>query len=348
MLFRLSALVLIILAAASAFYFPLKIPYSVETFGRVMPLRELLLTRAANGLQSALKNNKTGALEAFSAFNFERGDPIEFELHSSIYPGRSIAVGDTLGLLLSDENRRRLVRLENDLGMARAALAALRAGEKTAVIESARQQLVYAETQLAQQKNKMARIKPLIEGNHLSQEELEIEENLLHLYAVEVDIAKAQLAAVQTGVKTQQLEQSAEQVAGFERELDLLLHRLQDLHVLSPMAGQVATFFSPDTLMAVRDTAEYILALPLRWREFRSVVQGQKVQISLPDGTEVLAGSIARKTDLVATLNGEQVFVALASVPRRTDMLIPGLLVPCKIPGEDIDLLEYLRRAVVQ
>jgi len=323
-------LVLILLLVGGVALAPFEIPSTRELPGRIAPLREWSLSGTSDDrLIATLRDNRTGRVQALTVHTFSRGNHLKFALHPGLNGTNSVAVGDTIGWLISAELEERLETLRAELASTEALLEAERTARKEPVVDRARQQLALAEAQVEQQRQRHERRKNLFATGMVPAEELEEEENLLSLYGIQADIARAELQAMLAGAKEENVELVEVEIDGLRRRLDLLEERLRVQTLTTPVAGSVSGFFAADTLLVVRDTTGYVARLAVDWNERMAIVPGQRVELLVPGVEGVFSGTVELLDDQIYALNGKQMQIGVATIDARDVRLTAGLAVRC-------------------
>lgn len=329
------------------FLVPMKIPYSIEVPGRMMPIREWILTTGENGqLRATLYDHIPGTMRTYSVTQFERGDVMRFTLHPAIRPGASVATGDTVGVIYSNKTEHQLAQLTGALSTAMASLNLYRSGEKESVIREAQQRLAHAREQAEEQRKILERLRMLYERDFISEQEIEIAESTLGLYDIHVTIAEAQLQTVQTGSKEEQIDLVCSRIRALKEEMNTVRKRLEHLTLISPLSGVVFRFFSGDTLVAMGDTAAYVVVMPVKWKDRRYLTSKQEVTLNVDGLHSSLHGTLLQLGRVVQVLNGQQVLWATAIVKPNAEGLAPGLIVRCSISCEPVRPIQYLGRVI--
>ena len=327
---------------------PIRIPYSIQALGRIMPAKEWILSRGEDGgLMATLYDHILGTMRAYSVAQFGRGDTIEFTLHSSIVPGAFVAIGDTVGLIHSNDPamERQLTRLTGALSTERALLGLYRAGEKESVVREAQQRLTYAKQRAEEQRKIMERQHTLYERDLISQEEFEMAESTSKLYDIDVAIAEAELQTVQTGANKEQMDLVHSRIRALEDEIEMVRKTLENYTLTAPLSGLVFRSFSGDTLVAIGATA-YVVVMLVKWKDRPYLAPNQDVQLNVSGLNSSPRGTLMQLGNSVRVLNGEQVLLAAALVKPNAEGLVPGLIARCSISCEPATPLEYLGRVV--
>jgi len=336
---------LLALVVVIFFLSPIRLPYSLDVFGKLMPVKMWSLVRSRDGsVISSLQNYVHGTTHAFSVREVGRGDNFTFELHPSVVIGSTLAAGDTVGTIHSFELAQRLVQLKGKLAIEQAALNLHSTGEKTSVVRAAQQRLVYAQTQADLQRKKLKRLQALFVKNAVSEVDLEIVEGELSLLEIQIEIEGAKLNAEQTGARDPRVDWAQANVDALRQEIDVLERKLSAATLISPIDGRVAGFFSADTLVVIQDVAEYAVILPIPWQNRDDVVVGQEVVLKGVGGTDAPTGRVAYIDPMVRTVNGLPVFPAIISIDTSIESLTPGVIVECSLVCESLLFWQYAWR----
>jgi len=252
-----------ILAIILLFIFPINLPHSVKVPGKVLPQKEWVLRKTDNGLiVTQLINNKTGLSEDYFVTQFERGDAVQLELKSK-KNNFSVSKNDTIGIIHSNEINRRLVQLQGKLAETKASLKLNLTGVKKAIISAAKEKLAFEEEKSKEQKKILARLKAMYEKDLISVEEYEIAQNESNLNDINIAIAKAQLEAVKTGEKPEQIQFINSQINTLENEIAILENRISNFVIISPIDGIENQIPNSDTILFVADTGVYCVLKPV-------------------------------------------------------------------------------------
>ena len=323
--------------------FQVKISNSVKVRGKLLPAKEWIVKKEQDSrLIALLYNYHLRTTESISVFQFDRGDEISFVLNSSILDKRTISAGDTVGFYKSYNLEGEIVRLRSDLQVAEATLNLYTAGEKEPVIKEAEQRIVYAKTEKKEQERIANRQDSLFKKNLISREEFELAKARAELYDINIQIANAQLRSLQTGSKKEQIDLLNTQIEALETEICVLKRRIDNLILVSPINGQMVKFFSNDTLLIVRDTSNYVIAMPVKWLSMERVSLQQNVEISARVPAFSFKGKVSNISQTTQLLNGEQIVWTTATVSNIPDQVLSGMIVDCSILCEPVTLLKYL------
>jgi hypothetical protein len=325
-------------------FVPVRIPHTLSAYGRLLPAREWVLVRTDNGqLISMLRSNSSGVVEQYSITQPERGDAMQFVLSPSVITGATVEEGDTIGWVTSPELAQQLAALQGALDVAHAALASARSGDKPAVVEQARGALAQARASYDEQDHLHARQAELHKRKILSDEEFELSRDRLAVLRSAVVVAEAQLAAVTSGLKTEDVRQSASQVTALESEIEALRARMNRFTHVAPLGGMLRNPHAEDTLLAVQDEKTQVFLLPIHIRDCGRLKVGKEIRFDIPR-TSLSGVAVLRRIDrTVQYVGGEPVCIVTAEVSGDTRALRPGLVARCVVECPPLTLGEYLR-----
>ena len=326
---------------------PFQVHYTIKAPGRIMPARELIVSKGLDGrFMAELVNNKTGMSKIFFTTQIERGDIIQFTLKDNIAAGTAIFSGDTIGYITSNDTHRELVNLNNAIETEKSSLKLYSTGEKQSVIDEAKDRLDFAKKQLEEERKIYLRQKALFERDLISQQEYEISLGTTNLYEINVEIAASQLLTVQSGAKSEQIEYIRSRINSLQNEIQILREKSSLLQLISPISGIVFRTFSADTLLTIGDTSEYIVIMPVKWWEREYIENTQRIEVKISNVSDPLYASLEYLDMSIHMIKGNQIMFATASINQNTNKLAPGLSAECSIVSGDITLREYLTRII--
>lgn len=343
----LVVIALLVVAVAALLFLPVQVPYNLSVPGKVMPAREWLLVRDQEGsIGALLRDNMLGSVQSYNVNRFERGDAVRFTLARALEPRTTVAAGDTVGSIYSNETERQLASLSGDLAETLSTLDLYTSGEKEAIIREADLRLQRAQEQLRQHEKELNRLRQLRERELISAQDLELAESQWELYQDDIEIAQAQLEAVRSGAKPQQVALARTRADALQKQIEKLNERIDLYTITTPISGLAVRSFGGDTLLTVRDTTSFVVAMPIPWRDAHLIEPGQEVVVQIRGRTMRAVGHIRQIGDSVHLLNGQQVLLATAFVTQAGAALMPGAITECTIPTGEVSLWEYVRRAL--
>ncbi len=340
-----SILTIVILTAVVLL--PKQIACTIESAGKVLPVREWMLIQEDDGaLKASLRDHLNGTIDAYSVNRFERGDIMQFTLHPSLQTKRFVTLGDTIGEIYSNEIVFRLTELSGELATAVASLRLFEAGDKPALLEEAKQSLARRETRASEHQKVVDRLQKLYERQLISEQELEITQGQQEIYNADVAIARAQLQARQTGAQQEQIDVTVTEIEALRNAINTLQERLEDQTIIAPLSGYIARSFASDTMFTVRDTTGFLALVPIPWKEAQHIEEGAIVELSIPETGRTFTGHLYDVGDTVERVNGIQVMPAIAHFEGYEPSALPGIIAKTRIHCGNSTLVAYLQRVL--
>lgn len=326
-------------------FLPIRFSNSIESFGKIIPIRQWILAKGADGeLITSMIDNKAGVNEGYNIIQISRGETMRFRINSSIVSDGSVAAGDTIGTVYSSDAEERLTALQGQLLTARAELAVGIGGRKESVVREVEQRLAYAREDADKQQRNLDRLQQLFEKELISIEEYEEAQGKANLLRIEIAIVEAELEAVTTGEKSEQINLFHSRIEALEQEIAILCERMRLFSIISPLAGKVSRCYSSDTLLIVSDVSEYVALIPVKLSDCSYVSQAQRVSIG-NDGSAIASdGKLLALDNEIHFLNKGQIRMATALLTEPSDDLFSGMVTQCKILCEPVTMREYVLR----
>ncbi len=324
-------------------FFEVKVPHNISTYFEVDPVKKWILAKGPEGqMISSVIDFASAVSNDYTVVQFERGESMNFRLAQSMPAKSSIQKGDTVGAIHSSRLQERLTALAGDLLIARADLTARSTGEKQALVDEARNRVKYAEAKIQEKALLFERAKELFGKEYISKQEFDVSQWNLRQAEIEHEINKAQLEALMTGSKSEDLQVLKSTIESYRREMKLLNDRLKDFVLVAPISGEIVKQFSRDTLLLVNDMSHLVLTAPIRFENVRHLTEGEKVHIELKNIPEVLTGRLVSISKEAKNLNGVQVLYSRIVLDSSKTALVPGLLIGGEIILPNITIKEYL------
>jgi hypothetical protein len=328
---------------------PIRIPHSVSVSGRLLPEREWVLLRSDGGqIVSVLRNNLSGVVEEYSVTEPERGDAMQFLLASGVSGQRTLEEGDTVGWVLLPELARELTALEGALHVAEAGVGAARSGEKPELVAQARSTLAQAEAAYQEQRHLHVRQEELHKRKIISDEEWETSRDRLAVLQAGIEVARAQLAAVSSGLKTEDVLQRERAVAALENEIAALRRRLSSFIHVAPFSGVMHGSFTLDTLVILQDPTSMLLLLPLPVDDCMRLQTEKDISFHIPRTGLSGKARLLRVDDGVQYVQGQPVRLGIARILEPEAGLRTGMIASASVSCYAMRAQEYLRRMWTQ
>lgn len=329
---------------------PFTLPYTIETSSLIMPVSEWTLSRAQNGnLISALKDNRTGRLSAFSASVFQRGYQADFQLNPKIYHQPSLTKGDTVARMYSNQDQERLVQLQGELAVQEAELQLVNSGQKPADVEEVANQLALAKQELASQRALTARAQALHQDSLTSLQNYELSLNKLRVRELNVNMIGAEYKSVTTGGKPEQIRVIRTRIISLQQQIRHIQQSLKELTVVSPVSGAVLLKKAPvnpteEVLVSVADNSSFVAILPVNYLERNYVQEQQRIEVAVTGTTQTAVGKIIGIDNTVQIVDGRQAFFVTALIEDKNAPLVPGMVVRTTLSCEPISVADHVTR----
>jgi hypothetical protein len=323
--------------------FEIKIDHGITTLFEVNPLQKWILSKGSEGqIESSILDFQSATSNNFAVVQFERGESMNFKLEQSVIAKSSITKGDTVGKIFSSQLLERLTQLEGYSLIAKSNLAAKSTGEKSAIIDEARSRIKFTEARIQEKKLLFARTEELFKKEYISKEDYEASLWELKQLEIENDINKAQLNALMTGSKSEDLKVLQSTIDSYLNEIQLLKKRLKDFVITAPISGEIIKEFSGDTILIVNNTSQVILTAPIRYEHIKYLTEGKPVTLELKYSSEEIKGTLVSISKEVKNLNGVQILYARILIDSSALTLVSGLVIPGEIALPRVTIKEYL------
>ncbi len=186
---------------------PVKLPYSLQIQGKLLPGMEWFVLRDTDGSISVIeRNHLSNAVTKNKTFVASRGDILQIELSKEYLQNTSVKKNDLIATIYSNETSRQLVEFRGKLNSTIAELKSVSTGEKKELIAEARQRLNKAEEELIQEQKEFERISGLYNGQLISLEQYELAQSRLRIKQIDRDLQTASLSGLTSGAKPEQIE----------------------------------------------------------------------------------------------------------------------------------------------
>jgi hypothetical protein len=331
----------------------IELTYTIDSKGILYPAQEWILSRSTEGnLINSIKNNSNNSITQYTVTEFQRGDLASFKMIPGIFDKEIINEGDTIGIVISQNERRRLIELNGELQRQEKLLSVYASGAKPDEIRTAYERTVLAQQEYQTQERITERNRLLFERAHIPQEEYEISVNELNIKRQNYLISQSQYEAMLSGAKQEQLDY----VQAYIQALRVQIQHVEDLMnsfiITSPITGRIAkqqgTSLLYDAIIRVGDINSYIMLVPVDVYNLPYISIGQKAFFKSPASKEQFEGVITDKDNSIQVLNGRQkVFLTVSlKAPEDKNIFYPNMLVEVSIPSEKESIGHFLSRLI--
>lgn len=344
----LSSIGLLAALVAGVLALPVQVPYTVSGTGILLPAQEWMLVRDQDGsVGTILRDNIFSSLRSVDVFRFERGDAVRYRLDPAIGVRSSVAAGDTVLRIRSNETERMLAALSGQVAAAESAVSFYASGEKDAIVARAERNHARYVEEVEQAGREVDRLRRLNDGRVVAERDLEEAESRLHVLEAQAAMANAELTAATTGAKDEQLDLARSEADARRGEMAAVSERLDLMTIRTPISGVAVRSFGADTLLTVRDTTAAVLALPIPWKEAYHLHTDQTVRVRMRNVPVTMDGRLVGLDRTVRRLQGAQVVMATVLVDHPPPETLVGAVARGDIEAESVRLFEYARRKVL-
>ena len=327
----------------------IKVPHSIHIFAEVHPLQKWQIVKGTDGqLTSTLIDYQTGFSNAFGVTQFQRGESMVFAFTESMKNKKELKAGDSIGVIRSSDVEENIVRLEGELSVAKAELAANKTGEKQPLITEAKNRLEFANAKLGQKKDTFQRNEQLFKKGFLPTEKYETDLWEIKQLEIEISIYQSQLEAITSGLKPETIKLLESRITALTNELDARKKRSNNFVVLSPISGIVNRSFSPDTILSVINLDKVVMNVPLKIAYMNTLKEGESVSVRFENYSEDFQAQLLSLSKEVKILNNEQVIVAAILINNSEKQLLPGMITQGTIRLGTISIWDYLTSYILR
>lgn len=326
-----------------------KVPYSFAVTAKIYPARKWVLTRDTDGsLVSTLYNHKEGGISNYRSYKIDNGDVASMSIIPSTSSSTFLQAGDSVAILHSALIDERLNLAKSQLSELQAMLQVEMTGLKHADVERAKEELASAQQQLILETLNYQRISHLYEENAVALAEFELVESSYKQAQVQVKIAENALVSASTGAKKEQISYTLARIASSKKELDMIERQKASHTLVSPIAGKADFHVSYEEVISIEDTTSYVLHFPIKLTDKPYVSSFSKVFVTYPAGATPMEGQIVDVSNKVEYMSSHQLVFAKAELLEKADNVHSGMFLSCKVVCDEVTLLEYLRRMLLQ
>lgn len=317
----------------------------------IIPAAEWSLQKIGNGtLVTVLKDNIRNLTTNFTITEFQRGNFTEFATNQSIIAKGFARIGDTIGLIRSSEEERRYAELKAELVVQRSLLLVHQSGEKTEVINLAKEAMYKAEQEYETWKKMADRNELLYRDGHISLEEFEKSDNDLKVKKYNANMARMNFESLSTGSKPEQLNYIESSIKALEIQLAQVEEKLKSFQILSPINGNVINFRSSqanlEVVITVADHSRLVILLPIEIYQLSYIHEGQTVSLSVSPYDAEFTATIVEIDNTAQMIHNRQNVFVTAIIDEGNTLLLPGMIAEVNIWCGKVSLYEYFRRLI--
>jgi uncharacterized protein with GYD domain len=327
-----------------AFLVPVRFPSGVNTYATIAPTNRWILAKSTDGqLISSSFNYRTGMSDGYRVSTFSQGSSVYFTLDSTLAPGRSVSVGDTIASLYSSDVAERLIALNGQLAAARGALAVNSSGQKSAVVMEAEKRLEFAKRRRQEHRKVERRTVLLFEQKFISQGEYDRVVSEANALEDDIALAEANLEVALTGAKPEMVDLSSANIAALQGEIEAVKRRASTLVVTAPIAGTITPTYSGDTLVVITST-DYLALIPVRRSDYARVAATPQPRLTVRGLSTTVQGKLVGLGHEFKVIGGREALIAIGQLDGPNTDVMPGMLVPCRIQCRSVSVLDWVNQ----
>jgi len=328
--------ILILLFGLLVIFIPIKIPNRIPVYAKILPAQEFVTIKGSNGqIISHLINNFTGIVENVRTIQVDREDFASFNLTIS---NPNVLKGDTIAIFSSSHTNFIIEEVKGALLEQEQFLKSQLSGEKEEIINEQEKIYEISKINYANQKPIFERKSEMYNNKLISEEEFDLERNLLERFGLEVEREFHKLQVLKTGVKIEDIIVTKERIKNLKNQGEILENRVSDYKILAPFDGTISGSNSLDTLFTLSETNSYVVLIPIKIDMQNLIKMGQ--DIIFQDSNSLYNLKIKTQAPQVKLINGEK-YVIYKSYFKSDKNLLNGIF-KCSIVGDDSTILDII------
>jgi hypothetical protein len=346
-MYRGVAFSIFLLVVLGALFIPIKIPYDLVSIGSIQASEEWrLLQETGGGFSAAQQNNKTGMVQRFANWQFERGDLSGMELVVKADTFGQIICGDTLVRMYSSVIQQQILTLENQLKIKEAEVADLSTGEKTPIIQEAESKLLFAQQALTLRESELNVAKELFAQGVISKMEMQRINNVFQLAKIDINTAEKTLEIANTGVKSQTIGINTAEILTLRKQLSFLKNRSAGYSILAPFDATICPIQMVGEVLILRRTNECVVTIPVKTEEMQFIKEDVIIDVKDPISNKIYKGILHKRENQTQILGGRSVVFlkVLIKTEERNEKITLGTSAQCTLHCGDLNQREYLKR----
>jgi hypothetical protein len=346
-MYRGVAFSILLLVILGALYIPIKIPYDLVSIGNIQASEEWRLMQETSGSFSATQqNNKTGMVQRFAAWQFERGDLSGMELVVKADTFGQVICGDTIARMYSSVIQQQILTLENQLKVKEAEIADLSTGEKTPIIQEAQSKLLFAQNALLIREKELNIAQKLKDEGVIASIEFERIKNIYQLAKIDITTAEKALDIANTGVKSQTIGINTAEILTLRKQISFLKNRSAGYSIVAPFDATVSPIQAVGEVLILKKTSECIVTIPVKVEEMQFIKDDVKIDVKDPITNKIYQGKIYKREHQTQILGGRSVtfLKVLVQPDTRTEQITLGTSAQCTLHCGELNQREYLNR----
>ena len=315
---------------------PVKIPNNTPAYAKILPAKEFVVIKGSNGqIISHLVNNFSGIVENVKTIQVDREDFASFNLINST---SNVLKGDTIAIFSSSHTNFIIEEVIGAKLEQEQVLESQLSGEKETIINEQEKIHEISKINYANQKPIFKRKSDMYSNELISEEEFDIERNLLDRYKLEVEREFQKLQVLKTGVKDEDIIVTKERIKNLKNQSEILAKRVSDYKIIAPFDGTIFGSNSLDTLFTVCEINSYVALIPIEVEKSNYISINLDVQFQESDSLDNI--KIQSQVPQIKSINGKKYVVYKSLFKARN--IFANNIYECSIICEETTILEIL------
>lgn len=340
--------ILLLILAVSSLWIPVDLPFDIESTALVYPIESWELQKNPDGtLLGNLRNHRTGQLEDYSSYQFERGDVIQINFATEASTAGRVDSGALMASIASNTFSQQFIQLENQLAVERAQLQSALVGQKPEIQKEAEEKVRLTEEALLLKIQQLARSEKLFADGLIALAQLEKDQNDCEQAKINIQLAKERLSVVSTGAKPEDIRLIESRITALQKQIDFQQNTSGLYRIYSPIPGELRyeNTLEGDKLI-VDNTETYIFRVPVKLKDQKFIPLGTQIEWQPLFADTLYHAQLIGWGSKVEILNQEQVVMAQAEMAGPIEGLIFGMPVRCRLKAGAVTPMEYFKRSM--
>lgn len=338
----------LIIAVVIIIFLPIKVPYKISSVAKLMPARQWLLSRGADGdILTTTIDNLSGINNSYQLTSFERGESMVLDINRDLRNGQQVNKGDTIGIIYSSNQQEKLIELKGELQVLTATLKASTSGVKRTEVKESRERLEMARSEYMKQQKIVERLNKLLKKELIAEEDFQTASDELTVLEKAVNVREAELESSLSGDKDEQINLLMKQIDAVENKISFLKKEIDSQNsIITPFDGRIERSFSQDTILVLSNYKMGIALVPVSIDEADYLNEGDEIKFESTNSEEVLSGIVQTKQSVMQMIGGKQCIMVLATIYSISKPFISGIITESEIDCGSIPLITYLERNI--
>lgn len=314
---------------------PIKVSNNINSYAKVMPLKELVAIKGSNGqIITHLINNYTGLIEEVKTIQVDREDFANFKL---VNENKDVLKDEQIAIFTSSHTQYLIEEVKGELLAQEKLLDSQLSGEKESVISEQEKIFEISKMDYLNQKKIFERKSVLFKNELISQEEFDVEKNLLDIKKLKQEKELQSLISLKTGVKTEDIQVTKEKIKLLKNQTQILQNRISSYNILAPFDGEIVGSSSLDTLFTVSIKDKYAIIIPVEVEKLSKIKLGQT--INFLDHSHIEGAKIQKLDTQLKFISGKNYIVCRSQLTTNQNIL--DIVYPCSIISEQITIRDF-------